>query len=97
MVNRMIKNKTDLRSYLEDDKRALHIDHKYPRPFLDEVWKYEIILRYREYYMNQETGLWNKIFAKLFAFLHHHKGLSWGCKYRLIHATADCTSIIMVY
>ena len=51
----MIKTKDDLKEYLEQDKIQLGINRKYPRPFTDEIWKYEIILRKYEYWYNQAT------------------------------------------
>ncbi|WP_316268044.1 serine acetyltransferase [Claveliimonas bilis] len=50
----MIKTKQDLLYYLECDKVALKIPKKrrFPRPILDLVWNYEIIMRKAEYYGN---------------------------------------------
>ena len=48
----MINSKADLREYLAQDKIQLGITRKYPRPFTDEIWKYEIILRKYEYWLN---------------------------------------------
>ena len=38
----MIRNKKDLKYYLECDKTALKIPkkRKHPRPFADVIWKY---------------------------------------------------------
>ena len=50
----MIKTKEDLLYYLEQDKINLRKQNqKKPNKF-DIVWKYEIILRYHEYYFNKE-------------------------------------------
>lgn len=52
----MIETKTDLKFYLERDKRALgYTNLKRPRLFVDNAWKYEIILRKTEYYTNMNT------------------------------------------
>lgn len=48
----MIKNKVDYLYYLECDKVALGVNSKKPRPFTDYVWKYQILLRKLEYYVN---------------------------------------------
>lgn len=48
----MIKSKEDLIRYLDCDKNALNITRSKPRLIGDEIWKYEIALRKREYYTN---------------------------------------------
>lgn len=54
----MICNKNDLKYYLQQDHKALGIydDQRYPRPFYDEVWKFEIALRKAEYAVNCRQG-----------------------------------------
>ena len=47
-----IQNRNDLRIYLQQDKIQLGITRKKPRPFTDEIWKYEIALRKYEYWLN---------------------------------------------
>ena len=51
----MINSKAALKEYMEADKRQLGITRKYPRPFSDEIWKYEIILRKYEYWYNKNS------------------------------------------
>lgn len=60
----MILNKNDLKRYLMRDKIALGIpkNRRYPRPIIDSIWKYEIILRKYEYYLNKHQGVWEIIF-----------------------------------
>lgn len=50
----MIKSKKELKYYLKCDKKALKINDnkKFPVPFVDSIWKYEIILRKCEYHKN---------------------------------------------
>lgn len=48
----MIRTKKDLKEFLEQDKKQLGITRKYPRPFTDEIWKYQILLRKYEYWTN---------------------------------------------
>lgn len=50
----MISSKEDLNYYLLQDKIALFIpkSRKRPRPFYDEIWKFEIALRKAEYAIN---------------------------------------------
>lgn len=55
----MILNKNDLKEYLLADKKQLGITRRFPRPFTDEIWKFEIILRKYEYWENQHRGAKN--------------------------------------
>lgn len=48
----MIRTKDDLKYYLECDRIALRSKTKKPRLFSDEIWKFEILLRKREYLHN---------------------------------------------
>lgn len=52
----MIYNKKDLKYYLECDKLALKIkkSRKFPRPYIDVIWKYQILLRKTEYFKNKK-------------------------------------------
>ena len=45
----MIETKKDLNEYLICDKKQLGITRRFPRPFTDEIWKFEIALRKYEY------------------------------------------------
>lgn len=63
----MIKSKNDLKYYLECDRIALRAKTKKPRFFTDEIWKFEILLRKREYYANVGGGIFNKLIN---LFLH---------------------------
>lgn len=74
----MIRTKDDLRYFLEEDRKALGVKKKHPRIFGDEIWKYEIILRYREYHQNQNIGLYHKIMKAMFSFLHHRMSVKLG-------------------
>lgn len=57
----MIENKADLKRFLEQDKKMLMVpsNQKFPRPFYDEVWKFQIALRKAEYTVNCKKGLIN--------------------------------------
>lgn len=57
----MIKNKRELREYLEADKLALRRNGKHPKS-TDYIWKYEILLRKCEYYQNTKTNKLNPLF-----------------------------------
>lgn len=71
----MIRSKEDLKFYLEQDKIALleYDDQKYPRPFYDEVWKFQRALRKAEYAVNCRAGIFflpYRIFRKI--IFHRH-------------------------
>jgi len=71
MVITMIKTKEDLKYYLEQDRLALHQNKKKPSSS-DEVWKYQIILRYHEYYHNKEKkNIIDKILLRHYSKKHH--------------------------
>jgi serine O-acetyltransferase len=42
--------------YLKCDKVALGINRKFPKPFRDEIWRFEIALRKAEYYHNTSSS-----------------------------------------
>jgi serine O-acetyltransferase len=57
----MIQSKSDLVEYLEADKRELGRRSKHPG-FFDFVWKFEICMRKREYYLNcAKNPLWGVV------------------------------------
>ncbi|MDO5843882.1 MAG: serine acetyltransferase [Methanocorpusculum sp.] len=74
----MIKSKSDLREYLEEDRKALGIKRKHYRLFLDVVlnpiWKYEILLRKAEYYKNNPS-LKNKLLFYIYSYRKQKLGL----------------------
>lgn len=74
----MINTKQDLIEYLAQDKLQLGITRKRPRPFTDEIWKYEIVLRKYEYWINQKKGIISSIFRFYYKFLWHRKGIQLG-------------------
>lgn len=58
----MIMNKRDYFDYLEQDRIALgYQDRKKPRPYSDEIWKFQRQLRKLEYLSNCSSGLAGKI------------------------------------
>ena len=46
----MIRSKEDLRYYLECDRIALDKNYKMPRMVVDNIWKYQIIMRQCAYF-----------------------------------------------
>lgn len=59
-----IQSREDYIRFLECDKIALRVprNRKWPRPFLDDVWRYQILLRKLEYRLVRR-GLINRIVA----------------------------------
>lgn len=74
----MINNRDDLRKYLEMDKFAYHTERNRPRFFRDDIWRYLIILRKHEYYVNTGRGLFAKVMKKYYAFRHSWLGRKLG-------------------
>ncbi|PAD35119.1 serine acetyltransferase [Terribacillus saccharophilus] len=57
----MIQNKDDLKNYLAADKQALGFTRKFPRPIVDDIWKFQILLRKLEYNINCKKGIHNRV------------------------------------
>ena len=76
----MIKSKADLKRYLESDKRELHIEKRRPKLFSDDVWKFERILRHREYHNNMmaKGKMIHKIPYYFYTYLYHKKSVQLG-------------------
>lgn len=73
----MINSRKDLLFYLKKDKEALKINRIMPFPLSDEVWRYQIILRMREYFTNT-SGLLHPFLSYLFKIMHHRMGIKLG-------------------
>ena len=71
----MIETKKDLNEYLICDKKQLGITRRFPRPFTDEIWKFEIALRKYEYWYNQKSA-WAKVIRPFYKLRWHR----WGVK-----------------
>lgn len=67
----MIKSKDDYKFYLQADKEALNIKRKFPRPIIDDIWKFEKILRKLEYYHNCKNKGIFKIYILALKFKFH--------------------------
>lgn len=57
----MIQSKEDYLYYLERDKNSLCIQRGRPRFWTDEIWRFQILLRKREYLTNCKHGFFYKI------------------------------------
>ena len=75
MDTQIIKSKSDLKRFLEMDKIALNKNKKRPSLFGDEIWKFEIVLRKHEYYINCSK---NFLARKYYGWLHHKMGIKLG-------------------
>lgn len=68
----MIHTKEDLKRYLAEDKKEMGITRRFPIPFGDYIWKYEIALRKHEYYLNTRKSK-----LALFYYQRKHQRLSY--------------------
>ena len=65
----MIKNKLDLKEYLLADKKALgKMIYRKPRFKHDIIWKYQILLRKCEYYINCRKDFLGRLYCKFLKF-----------------------------
>ena len=74
----MISSRKDLKEYLFADKKQLGITRRFPRPFTDEIWKYEITLRKYEYWMNRGEEKIGKLMEQVYKLLHHRNSVKLG-------------------
>lgn len=71
----MIQSKNDLKYYLECDRIALRSQTKKPRFMRDEIWRFQILLRKREYLNNcaPSNNIIHKLFHKFYELILHVK------------------------
>ena len=76
----MIQSLQDYKYYLEQDKLALGIPDNVKRPRLgtDDVWRWERLLRKREYITNCKNGLFWKIYKEWIRFRFHRSSVRLG-------------------
>lgn len=74
----MISSKNDYLKYLEQDKLALRKKYKSPKLVHDEIWRFEILLRKTEFYVNCKKTFVGKIFGKVLQFLYYKKRLKYN-------------------
>ena len=68
----MIFTRHDLKCYLSMDKYALGIKRRKPRFIGDDVWKFEITLRYHEYYFNnRDKSFVHKLLLCWYKYRHY--------------------------
>ena len=74
----VINSKNDYLKYLEQDKLALGKKYKFPKLVHDEIWRFEILLRKTEFYVNCKKTFVGKIFGKVLQFLYYKKRLKYN-------------------
>lgn len=67
----MIKSKADYRFYLEADRIALCKETRRPRPFVDDTWKFQRLLRKVEYYTNCRRSPVHRAYLLVLLFRYH--------------------------
>ena len=73
----MIRNKDDLRFYLDADKFALDREKSHPA-INDEIWKFQILLRKTEYYKNKKPNFFSKLLLPIYQLKKHRLGIRLG-------------------
>ena len=74
----MILSKSDLKFYLEEDRKALRKMRKRPRIVGDYIWKYQRQLRRTEYISNCKKGKIYKLLALVNRYILHKQGMKLG-------------------
>ncbi|MCM3630341.1 serine acetyltransferase [Paenibacillus glycanilyticus] len=66
----MIKSRDDYIKYLEADKAALNIKRRFMKPIVDDIWRFQKILRKLEYYNNCKSRFY-KIYILFLKYRFH--------------------------
>lgn len=74
----MIQSKEDLLYYLERDRKSLCISRKRPKFYSDEIWRFQILLRKREYLFNCKRGIFYKLINLYYHYLFKKLSLKLG-------------------
>ena len=74
----MINSKNDYLKYLKQDKLALGKNYKSPKLVHDDIWRFEILLRKTEYYVNCKKTFIGKLYSKVLQFLYYKKRLKYN-------------------
>ena len=74
----MIRTKGDYKEFLLRDKIALGKTYKKPKVIGDEIWKFEILLRKTEYYVNCRKDLFGKIYSMYLQLRYYKKRLKYN-------------------
>lgn len=75
----MIKNKQDLKEYLQEDRNALgNSDKSILRLLFDPIWRFEILLRLEEYCANCKHGIAASVVCKFIRVYRKNLGIKLG-------------------
>ena len=74
----MIQSKIDYLYYLETDRMALGIERRWPNIFIDEIWKFERLLRKIEYFINCKDSLFWKPYLYFMKWRFHNLSIKLG-------------------
>ena len=74
----MIRNKDDLKVYLQADKENLGYKKRRPGIIGSEVWKFQIALRYYEYYLNAPKFMLGGVLRNIWRVIYHHYSIKLG-------------------
>lgn len=75
----MIKSRQDLERYLKQDQIALwKKNQKKPSPFGDEVWRFQILMRKTEYWVNTAKTPLQKLVAQWYRLRYHRYCVKMG-------------------
>lgn len=74
----MIKSKKDYLYYLECDRVALKIRRKKPRIIGDDIWKFQRLMRKREYIENCKKNIFFRSYSIFLKYLYIKKGIKLG-------------------
>lgn len=74
----MINSKEDYNRYLKQDQLALNRKTKFPKPFVDEIWTFQRLLRKIEYYINCKHGILYAVLLKYYKFRFHKLSVRLG-------------------
>ncbi len=74
----MITCRSDLKEYLLADKNNLGFSKKSPSIIGNEIWKFQISLRYYEYYLNCSRDFWGRGMRLIWKIIYHHYSIKLG-------------------
>lgn len=74
----MISCREDLKYYLECDRIALKKEYRCPKFIIDNIWKYQILMRKCAYYRNCRKDPFGKLMARLYTIRFHLLGQRLG-------------------
>lgn len=73
----MIHSKSDYLRYIAKDKEALFISKRFPGP-MDDIWKYERLLRKTEYFHNCRKDFFGRAIYLILRYIYHRHSVRLG-------------------